>query len=304
MFRISVGCNGEDYSTIQEAIDAVPYDIPGEIVISEGTYREKVFSDKHSLSLKGKGQVVITWADSAREIMDDGRKRGTFRSYTAFFSGHYLHMENITIENGAGPGETAGQGVALYLDVENAELEHVRVRGHQDTLFLAPLPDHEREKGGFYGPRYLSPRKRTTSVFRNCTVEGGVDFIFGSGDALFLNCEIISNEPGYVTAPSGKKDWTGLVFVSCRFSSAFPEKGSVYLMRPWREEGKAAFISCWFGDHIATEPFTAWPGREGEKHMATFIVSDCTFSGPVSFPASSLISLDDAMRLTEAFFAH
>ena len=47
MFRISVGCNGEDYSTIQEAIDAVPYDIPGEIVISEGTYREKIISDKH-----------------------------------------------------------------------------------------------------------------------------------------------------------------------------------------------------------------------------------------------------------------
>ena len=41
MLRISVGRNGENYSTIQEALDAVPYDTPAEIVISEGIYREK-----------------------------------------------------------------------------------------------------------------------------------------------------------------------------------------------------------------------------------------------------------------------
>ena len=89
MLRISVGRNGEDYPTIQEALDSVPYDVEAEIAISEGIYREKIFSDKRSLALKGIGDVVITWSDSARQILDDGRRRGTFRSYTAFFSGSF-----------------------------------------------------------------------------------------------------------------------------------------------------------------------------------------------------------------------
>ena len=300
MLRISVGRNGEDYSTIQEALDAVPYDTPAEIVISEGIYREKLFSDKRSLTMRGIGDVSIIWSDSALDILD-GRKRGTFRSYTAFFSGHSLHLENLTIENGAGPGAVAGQGIALYLDTERAELDNVRIIGHQDTLFLSPLPDKEREPGGFYGPRFLAPRKRTASLFRHCTIEGGVDFIFGSGDALFQDCSIISNEPGFVTAPSGKKDWYGFVFHSCRFSSKALGKASVYLMRPWRAEGKAAFISCSFSNHIAPSPFIAWPGREDEAYKATFIVSDCTFSGDVSVPSSSVISLEDGKKLIEAF---
>ena len=169
---------------LQDAVNAVPYDTPAEIVISEGIYKEKLFSDKRSLTMRGIGDVSIIWSDSALDILD-GRKRGTFRSYTAFFSGHSLHLENLTIENGTGSGAVAGQGIALYLDTERAELDNVRIIGHQDTLFLSPLPDKEREPGGFYGPRFLSPRKRTASLFRHCTIEGGVDFIFGSGDALF-----------------------------------------------------------------------------------------------------------------------
>lgn len=301
MLRISVGRNGEDYSTIQEALDSVPYDVEVEIAISEGIYREKLFSDKRSLALKGIGDVVITWSDSARQILDDGRRRGTFRSYTAFFSGSFLRLENLTIENGAGPGAMAGQGIALYLDADTAELEDVRIRGHQDTLFLAPLPDAEREKGGFYGPRHLLPRRRTASSFRGCTIEGGVDFIFGSGDALFIDCDIISCEPGYVAAPSGKKDWFGFAFVSCRFSASGAGSGSVHLMRPWRDEGKAAFISCTFGEHVAPSGFIAWSGREDEADKATFIISDCTFAGPEAIDPSSIVPIEEAERLLDDF---
>ena len=301
MLRISVGRNGEDYPTIQEALDSVPYDVEAEIAISEGIYREKIFSDKRSLALKGIGDVVITWSDSARQILDDGRRRGTFRSYTAFFSGSFLRLENLTIENGAGPGAMAGQGIALYLDADTAELEDVRIRGHQDTLFLAPLPDAEREKGGFYGPRHLLPRRRTASSFRGCTIEGGVDFIFGSGDALFEDCDIISRGPGYVTAPSGKKDWIGFVFHNCRFSSSLDIQECVYLMRPWRKEGKALFSSCTFGRHIAPEGLVAWPELDDEIRLCTFLVSDCIFEGRNAIDSSHLVSEEQTRMIITSF---
>ena len=270
MLKLTVGRNGEDYYTIQEAIDAVPYNEKAEIIISEGLYREKLFSDKRDLRIRGNGEVIITYSDWAKEIMPDGLKRGTFRSYSAFFSGERLELENIRIENTAGLGEDVGQALALYLDVDYAILSNVSLFGHQDTLFLAPLPKKEREKRGFYGPRCFSKRKLNKVLFLKGEITGGVDFIFGGADALFKEVKIISNEPGYVSAPSGYKKDIGFVFQDCSFINGGVEKESVYLMRPWRAEGKSAFINCTYSDHINKKGFIAWTGLENEKKKASF----------------------------------
>ena len=275
MMRITVGQGSGDYYSIQEALDSVPYNTEAEIVIAEGVYNERIFSDKRSLTLRGEGEVCIKASCGAREILPYGRKRGTFRSYTAFFSGEHLRLDNLTVVNDAGPGESAGQAVALYLDVRDALCTSLTLSSFQDTLFLAPLPLYEREKGGFYGPRHLLPRERTRSVFSRCTISGSVDFIFGGGDALFDECTIISRASGYVTAPSGEKDWTGFVFRSSLFASSGAEDGSVYLMRPWRPEGKASFAGCSFSPHISKELRTRW---NGEPDDATFALSSCRWT--------------------------
>lgn len=270
MLEITVGHSGEDYWTIQEALDAVPYNTEAMVLISPGEYREKLFCDKRAITLKGLGSVSVVWDDAARTIMPDGIKRGTFRTYTAFFSGEELHLENIAFRNEAGCGKTAGQALALYLDADRAYLENVELFGHQDTLFLAPLPEKEREARGFYGPRFKSPRKLNTVSMRGGRICGGVDFIFGGADALFDHVDIISNEPGYVCAPSGHGSDIGLVFRNCSFRCENLEDGSVYLMRPWRPEGRAAFAGCAYGSHIAPEGFSPWHGLEDEASLASF----------------------------------
>lgn len=262
------------FHTIQEAINAVPYETPAKITVEEGIYRERLFSDKSDLTLVGEGDVVITASISAREIMDDGFKRGTFRSFTAFFSGKKSKLENLTIENSAGPGKVAGQALALYLDVDHAEVENVKLLSHQDTLFLAPLPMQEREERGLLGPRCFADRKLNTVIFSHCHIEGGVDFIFGGADALFEQCEIVSVEGGFVTAPSGYKDGRGFVFNECVFSSSCNSPEPVFLMRPWRPEGKTTVISCNIGDHVDPDLWCAWPGRDDEKLLATFSTCD------------------------------
>ena len=60
MLRITVGKKDEDYTSIQEAINAVPYLTEAEIVVSEGYYSEKLFSDKDNLRLRGIGNVVVS----------------------------------------------------------------------------------------------------------------------------------------------------------------------------------------------------------------------------------------------------
>ena len=295
MLELTVGHCGEDYYTIQEALDAVPYETEAKITIKEGVYEEKLFADKRKLTVTGEGKVVIRWADSARTIMPDGLKRGTFRSYTAFFSGHERHLENLRFENNAGRGCDAGQALALYLDAQKAFLENVELYGHQDTLFLAPLPEKEREKRGFYGPRCFSPRTPDRVYVRGGSIYGGVDFIFGGADALFENVRIISNEAGYVCAPSGHADDTGFIFRGCSFEHEDLEDESVYLMRPWRAEGKATFIDCTFSSHINRKGFSPWNGREDEASLASFNVNSAIFG------EKHMISDEEAALLPEHF---
>ncbi len=277
MLNLTVDPHGAgDYCTIGEALEAIPYGCEATIVVGEGTYNERLFSDKRSLAIRGEGEVVITASSGGRDVIDAKRKRGTFRSATAFFSGEELVLENLTIINGADPSQ--GQAIALYLDVARCHCRSVRLKSHQDTLFVGPLPQEEREEGGFYGPRHLSERRGCELHFHQGLIEGSVDFIFGSGDARFVESEICSVGAGWVCAPSTVEGGQGFVFDRCRFTHA---EGvghhSVHLMRPWRPGAKTTLESCLFADHIAPALYDDWPGRPGGDGTLTCL--RCTFIG-------------------------
>ena len=75
-------------------------------------------------------------------------------------------MEDLTIANDAGPGSAVGQAIAAYVDAEKAVFRRVRLLGNQDTLFCAPLPEAEREKDGFLGPRKFAPRRPSAQYYQ------------------------------------------------------------------------------------------------------------------------------------------
>ncbi|WP_320128854.1 pectinesterase family protein [uncultured Sphaerochaeta sp.] len=297
MLELSVGHNGRyDFYSIQEALNQVPYGTKALIRVKKGLYREKLFCDKKDITLLGEGpeETVITFSEGAYEMLPEGRKRGTFRSYTAFFSGKRVHLAHLGIKNEAGDGRTVGQSVALYLDVRQSILEDIHLYSHQDTLFLAPLPEKEREVDGFLGPRCFSRRVSAEVLVKNSVIQGDIDFIFGGADALFDSCTLVSLNRGekingYVAAPCGKKEERGLVFYRCNFCSEGCSAESVYLMRPWRPEGKATFLCCTYGEHINRLGVSPWSGKEDE-HSYTFAEFDSHSSFPLErkTPASLL----------------
>ena len=243
MLTVTVAQDGSgDFASIAEAVLAVPYKEEALVQVGPGIYREKLVCEKRCITLRGAGadRTKLVWGDGGKLPHKDGRPTHTFRSYTAFFSGETLCVEDMTIENDAGPGAKAGQAVAAYVDSTRAVFRRVKLLGSQDTLFCAPLPEKEREKDGFLGPRGLAPRKPTAQYYTDCEIAGDIDFIFGGGDGLFENCVIrtVDNRipHSYVTAPSGKADGLGFVFWNCDLVSDCPP-GSVYLGRPWRPEG-------------------------------------------------------------------
>lgn len=203
----------------------------------------------------------------AKEEMPDRTKRGTFRSYTVLVDGDNVHFKNCVFENTAGRGKDVGQAIALYIDGEGIILENCTLRGHQDTLFLAPLPDKEIIPGGFTGPKQFTERKRRTVHFKNCIIEGGVDFIFGGATAYFVGCEFVSVEEGYVFAPSTPEDVEiGFVAENCRFTASDGVKShSCYIARPWRNHGYVKIENCYLGEHINPNGFDDWGKDEAHE---------------------------------------
>ena len=144
MLTINVAPDGSgQFTTISEAVLAVPYDCSAVIRIAPGIYREKLVCEKKDITLAGAGMDAtrLVWNDGGKLPHPDGRPTHTFRSYTAFFSGEKLRVEDMTIENDAGPGAKAGQAIAAYVDSARAAFDRVRLLGNQDTLFCAPLPE-------------------------------------------------------------------------------------------------------------------------------------------------------------------
>jgi pectinesterase len=227
--------------------------------------------------------VSLAYHDSGLALHEDGRKVGTFRSYTFLMDGNNNTLKNLTIENTAGFGRLVGQAIALYCDGDQILVENCRLLGHQDTLFTGPLPPAPMEPGGFTGPKEFAPRLIGKQLFRNCYIQGDIDFIFGSASAWFEKCHIHSlalpielypqsdcNHPlihGYITAgstPEGEN--FGYIFHGCELTGDAPD-GSVYLGRPWRNYAKTLFLNCTLGSHIHPNGFHDWNKKEAQASV-------------------------------------
>ena len=239
MLTINVAPDGSgQFTTISEAVLAVPYDCPAVIRIAPGIYREKLVCEKKDITLAGAGMDAtrLVWNDGGKLPHPDGRPTHTFRSYTAFFSGEKLRVEDMTIENDAGPGAKAGQAIAAYVDSARAAFDRVRLLGNQDTLFCAPLPEKEREKDGFLGPRGLAPRRASAQYYHACEIAGDIDFIFGGDVRIVIHLDLPDSPEAYFqeagrAGRDGNKAYAVILYAKSdkvtlhkRIPDTFPEK--------------------------------------------------------------------------------
>lgn len=254
------------------------------LFLKNGLYKEKVEIYNNNITIVGesKNMVIISNKDFYHKIMSDYNECNTFRTYTLYVGGNNITIENLTIENTATPSVKYGQAVSLHVDGNNFKGNNLIIRSAQDTLFTGPMPSDliERYKG-FHLDSHLkgNPSKQ---IYSNCLIIGDVDFIFGSATALFYKCEIhsLNNsynkfEPnGYCCAPSHSIDNKfGYLFYKCNFSC---DEGAsrVYLARPWRDYGNAAFIDSIYGSHIVPEGFHNWNGTNRDKTARFYEYSD------------------------------
>ncbi len=257
---------------LQKCLDAAR---PGDIIeLGEGEYRCKVMVTVPNLTIKGAGagKTRIVWDDYAKKLDGQGREYITFRTWTVAVCADGVTITDLTIANDALRPEEKGQEVALTVYADNFRMERCTLSSTQDTLFLGPLPKDLIERYDGFLPDILRRDMACRQVFRDCLIEGTVDFIFGCGETLFENCEIRSlvdaRGHGYLAAPAhALEQERGFLFRNCRLTAqAGVEPGSIFLARPWRDYGLCEFEDCiTVGDHISPLGFDKWNDTERDK---------------------------------------
>lgn len=237
-----------DFKTVQEAINAVPDFRKGKetrIFIRNGVYKEKLIVPECKLNVTLIGEsaesTILTYDDYASKPNRFGENKGTSGSSSIYIYGPDFHAFDITFANSSGP---VGQAVAAFVSGTRAVFIRCRFLGHQDTLYT-------------YG-------KVSKQYYKDCYIEGTVDFIFGSSTAFFDKCQIHSVGRGYLTAASTPEGIAhGYVLHKCRLTAA-PGIERVMLGRPWRPYAKTVFVECVMGSHIDSKGWFNW-GVEKEK---------------------------------------
>jgi pectinesterase len=259
-----------DFLSIQEALDSCREEnLPVKITILSGEYYENITLYQSNITMIGIGSVKLIGNRYALQKDEHLREIGTFQTATLFINGENISLENLEIINNAGPGEKAGQAVALYSEGNNVTFKNCSFKGYQDTICLGPLPELQKNGLPFSTPEIRNSFQENKSQFISCYIEGNIDFIFGGGEALFQGCEIKSlkrplNKEGYITAASTPKDKKGFYFYQCCLT-AEADVSNVFLGRPWRSYAKTTFDSCLAGSHIHPNRWDDWGNKANRK---------------------------------------
>ncbi|KAL9353532.1 hypothetical protein Peur_056212 [Populus x canadensis] len=239
------------YKTIAEAIEKIPKKKNETFVIyiKEGVYKEQV-------SLARSHTHVLMIGDGPTKTKITGNLNyangvQTFKTATVSISGDHFMAKDIGFENSA--GAIGHQAVALRVQADMSVFYNCQIDGYQDTLYA-------HTKRQFY---------------RDCTITGTIDFIFGDAIAVFQNCKLVvrkplENQQCIVTAQGRNetREPTGFVIQNCTITADpqyFPVRlqNKAYLGRPWRELSRTIVMQSHIDDLIAPEGWLPWLGSFG-----------------------------------------
>ncbi|GAA3890051.1 pectinesterase family protein [Streptomyces lacrimifluminis] len=258
--------------SVQAAVDAVVAagGAGWTVVVHPGTYREVVNIPAQAAELTIRGatrdprDTVIVYDNANGTRKPDGSGTyGTAGSATFTSAAPGLTVRDLTLANdwlrADHPEITGTQAVAAYVTGDRSQFTRVRFLAHQDTLFAdtTALTAFDRH------------------YYRDCYIEGDVDFVFGRARAVFERChfhtldrDVAFKPEGMVFAPAtARANPYGFLAVRGLVTSG-AEDGAYRIARPW----------------VPSYETTAWP---------SLVVRD-TWLGPGIDAVTPYINMRDA----------
>ncbi len=253
--RIIVDANGKgDFKTIQAAINSLS-DKSGTvrtIFIKKGIYKEKVFIEKNNIILEGedKEQTVL----SQTIARDEWRcsNNDDWGVATLNLKGSDITLKNMTITNSYGFDNDKEITIACASDTAKHE-KKVRKDGHQMALrsFSTTRLKVINCVLKAFGGDTVSPWNVEAGMFyfKDCTMEGGVDFYCPRGWAYAENCKFIAHTgPASIWHDGSKYEDSKTVLKNCSF-----EGYSGFKLGRYHKDAQFYLIDCSFAKEMADE---------------------------------------------------
>ena len=259
--KIVVDANGSgNFKSIQEAINSLANDSAAAriIFIKNGTYSEKVFIEKNNIVLEGedKNKTILTQS-IARDIwrctnIDD------WGVATINLKGSNITLKNLTIQNMYG-FENESTVVNCVADTSALHQKKVNKDGHQmalrsfGTTKLKVINCNLKAFGG----DTVSPWNVEEGMFyfKDCVMEGGVDFYCPRGWAWAEDCQFIANTgPASIWHDGSKYEDSKTVLVNCSFKGY-----DGFLLGRYHRDAQFYLLNCTFANNMADKPIYRVP---------------------------------------------
>lgn len=330
---IYVGCAGKanNFDTLGEAVAAAKVMNPTSeeqritIHIAPGTYREQVSIETPYITLakEGEGEVVLTWyygigykyysidgtgyynEENAFDKFDKklpqkwgvatyvkntatGFKAENITFETSFSK--YITDEEIVdgvesdgskafvrkINSDPTSYDATERATAIIVDADNSEFKNCNFVGSQDTLYT----------GAIHG------------YFKDCMIEGNTDYIFGSGNVVFDNCELRfcgysdKGQSGYLTAAraNSMNGYKGYLFRGCIVTQKDGKKHAPeFFGRPWDADAAVTMFNTVLQNSDTIDP-TGWTSMSGVNPEAAKYKEMGTVYGNTPVDTTSRVS--------------
>ncbi|KAL6903372.1 hypothetical protein ACP4OV_004185 [Aristida adscensionis] len=299
-----------DFISIQEAVDSVPANNTMRIImqINAGTYIEKVLvpASKPYITFQGAGRdvTVVEWHDRASDPGPDGTPLRTYNTASVTILANYFTAKNISFKCSA-VQHGAGADKVTKLEGHKSELVNAAVSAERMASFgyggassrssgscswisntaPAPLPGTQggqavafRISGdkafffgcGFYGAQDTLCDDAGRHYFRDCYIQGSIDFVFGNGRSLYKNCELHSTAQRFGSvAAQGRHapcERTGFAFVNCRVTGT----GRLYVGRAMGQYSRIVYAYTYFDSLVAPGGWDDWDHASNKSMTAFF----------------------------------
>jgi pectinesterase len=241
-----------DFTTLQDAINSLPDSAatPRIIFLKQGTYKEKIFITKHNIIIEGedRDRTIITFDIARDEWRCD--HPDDWGVATLNINGNDITLRNLTVSNEYGFNFKEDRLVACAADT-TARTKKITRYGHQMALRsmaatrLKAINCHFRA----YAGDTVSPWNVQEGLFyfKDCIMEGGVDFYCPRGWAWAENCRLIANTgPAAIWHDGSAYPDSKTVLVNCSF-----EGFDGFNLGRYHRDAQFYLINCQFATNMA-----------------------------------------------------
>ena len=241
-----------NFKTIQEAINSLPGDdSKGQriIFIKKGIYKEKIFIDKNFITLLGENpkNTIVTISQAREEWRCENKD--DYGTAAINLQGNDITLQNLSFINSY--GKDAKEDKEMVCPKEAGKIKLIKPGGHQMALRSFKTTRLVVKNCIFraYGGDTVSPWNTWEGMyyFKDCVMEGGVDFYCPRGWALAENCTFIChNNNAAIWHDGSDVQSSKTVLINCNFTG---DDG--FKLGRYHKDAQFYLLNCNFSKNMA-----------------------------------------------------